>query len=182
MNTSFLHINWRIISWWIISAWLRRYRSYTQVSSGLPVRNGNRHASEIASMALDLLRGITSFHVSLLFERLLTASVLLFFLPFFRFLVILTKAFRFVSESIPVRTINIMQWDQIFQSFLLLIGSCVAGIVGLKMPRYEYWEIFLWYGRTHFWVNQEFWIRPLKVLFIRRHRKYSKSDGISERT
>ena len=51
---------------------LGRYRSCLQVSSGLPVRNGNKHASEIASMALDLLRGITSFHVSLPFERLIT--------------------------------------------------------------------------------------------------------------
>ena len=34
-----------------------------KVSSGLPVRNGNKHASEIASMSLDLKEGIAVFVV-----------------------------------------------------------------------------------------------------------------------
>ena len=33
------------------------------VSSGLPVRNGNKHAKEIASMSLQLINGISSFSV-----------------------------------------------------------------------------------------------------------------------
>lgn len=33
------------------------------VVSGLPVRNGNRHAGEIATMALDLLSSVTTFKI-----------------------------------------------------------------------------------------------------------------------
>lgn len=36
---------------------------FFKVSSGLPVRNGNKHASEIACMALDLKDGIAKFVV-----------------------------------------------------------------------------------------------------------------------
>ncbi|XP_055349485.1 atrial natriuretic peptide receptor 1-like [Paramacrobiotus metropolitanus] len=64
------------------------------VSSGLPVRNGNRHVTEIASMALDLLTKIESFVVP-----------------------------HRPGERIQIR-IGINS------------GPCVAGIVGLKMPRY----------------------------------------------
>ena len=31
------------------------------VVSGVPIRNGNRHASEIASLALDMMEGVSSF-------------------------------------------------------------------------------------------------------------------------
>jgi hypothetical protein len=34
-----------------------------KVSSGLPVRNGNRHAVEIAQMSLELMKGIKLFVV-----------------------------------------------------------------------------------------------------------------------
>ena len=33
------------------------------VVSGLPVRNGNKHAGEIATMALDLLSSVTTFKI-----------------------------------------------------------------------------------------------------------------------
>ena len=33
------------------------------VASGLPIRNGDKHAAEIASMALHLLQGIQSFTI-----------------------------------------------------------------------------------------------------------------------
>ena len=33
------------------------------VVSGLPVPNGNRHAGEIATMSLDLLHAVKSFHI-----------------------------------------------------------------------------------------------------------------------
>ena len=33
------------------------------VASGLPIRNGDKHASEIASMSLHLLSGVTNFKI-----------------------------------------------------------------------------------------------------------------------
>jgi len=64
------------------------------VVSGLPVRNGNKHAGEIAAMALNLLSCVKDFTV-----------------PHMK-----TKK---VQLRIGIHT-----------------GPCVAGVVGLKMPRY----------------------------------------------
>ncbi|OQV16974.1 Atrial natriuretic peptide receptor 1 [Hypsibius exemplaris] len=64
------------------------------VSSGLPVRNGKRHASEIANVSLHIRRDISSFEIP-----------------------------RMLKDKLQVR-IGIHS------------GSCVAGIVGHKMPRY----------------------------------------------
>ncbi|XP_055353545.1 atrial natriuretic peptide receptor 1-like [Paramacrobiotus metropolitanus] len=64
------------------------------VSSGLPVRNGNRHVSEIAEMSLELLTQISTF----------------------------------VVPHSPKTCIQIRAG--------INSGPCVAGIVGLKMPRY----------------------------------------------
>ncbi|XP_077996423.1 atrial natriuretic peptide receptor 1-like [Glandiceps talaboti] len=64
------------------------------VVSGLPQRNGKRHAGEIANMALHLLSEVTTFKIRHLPERQLQLRV-------------------------GIHT-----------------GACVAGIVGLTMPRY----------------------------------------------
>lgn len=64
------------------------------VVSGLPIRNGDRHAREIASMALHLLSKIKKFEIR-----------------------------HRQGELLKLR-IGIHS------------GRCVAGVVGLKMPRY----------------------------------------------
>ncbi|XP_006863562.1 PREDICTED: retinal guanylyl cyclase 1 [Chrysochloris asiatica] len=64
------------------------------VASGLPQRNGQRHAAEIANMALDILSAVGSFRM------------------------------RHMRE-VPVRI-----------RIGLHSGPCVAGVVGLTMPRY----------------------------------------------
>ena len=64
------------------------------VVSGLPVRNGNTHAREIARMSLRLLHAVTTFRI----------------------------------RHRPN--------DQLKLRIGLHSGPCVAGVVGLKMPRY----------------------------------------------
>lgn len=65
------------------------------VVSGLPMRNGNRHAREIARMALSLLSAVFQFKIR----------------------------HRPNDEQLKLR-------------IGLHTGACVAGVVGLKMPRY----------------------------------------------
>lgn len=64
------------------------------VVSGLPVRNGNAHAREIARMSLRLLQAVTHFKIR-----------------------------HRPNEQLKLR-------------IGLHSGPCVAGVVGLKMPRY----------------------------------------------
>ncbi|XP_052898800.1 LOW QUALITY PROTEIN: guanylate cyclase 32E [Anopheles moucheti] len=64
------------------------------VVSGLPLRNGDRHAGEIASMALHLLNSISNLEIR-------------------------HRPGEFIQIRIGIHS-----------------GQCVAGVVGLKMPRY----------------------------------------------
>lgn len=64
------------------------------VVSGLPIRNGDTHAGEVASMSLELLRAIKTFRITFLQDE--------------------TLKLRIGMHS----------------------GPCVAGVVGLTMPRY----------------------------------------------
>ncbi|XP_062545838.1 guanylate cyclase 32E [Armigeres subalbatus] len=64
------------------------------VVSGLPIRNGDRHAGEIASLALHLLNSLSNLEIR-------------------------HRSGEFVQIRIGIHS-----------------GQCVAGVVGLKMPRY----------------------------------------------
>ncbi|XP_055642791.1 guanylate cyclase 32E [Toxorhynchites rutilus septentrionalis] len=64
------------------------------VVSGLPIRNGDRHAGEIASLALHLLKSISNLEIR-------------------------HRPGEFIQIRIGIHS-----------------GQCVAGVVGLKMPRY----------------------------------------------
>ncbi|GBP98264.1 Atrial natriuretic peptide receptor 1 [Eumeta japonica] len=67
------------------------------VVSGLPIRNGNQHAREIARLALALLEAVHNF-----------------------------KIHHRPNDRLKLR-------------IGLHTGACVAGVVGLKMPRYCLW-------------------------------------------
>lgn len=64
------------------------------IVSGLPIRNGDKHAGEITSCAMDLISSIGSFKI------------------------------RHMPEKVMQLRVG------------LHTGSCVAGVVGIKMPRY----------------------------------------------
>ena len=68
--------------------------SSDMVVSGLPTRNGNKHAAQIALLSLALLEGIEKF-------------------------------------IIPHRA-----GEKLMLRIGLHTGPCVAGVVGIKMPRY----------------------------------------------
>ncbi len=65
------------------------------VASGIPIRNGDKHAKEICGMALALVKGIAQFRIH-----------------------------------------SDIKEDKLFMRVGVHSGPCVAGVVGIKMPRY----------------------------------------------
>lgn len=101
------------------------------VASGLPKRNGNRHAVDICRMALDILAFMGTFQLRHLpgiavWIRIGVHSGLFFFVLHF-----LNWSFRQInSPPADLYTNSSVSW--------LFVGSgpCAAGVVGIKMPRY----------------------------------------------
>ena len=93
---------------------------------GLPIRNGDNHAGEIASMSLHLLRAIKSFKIRHRPEEKINLRIGVH--------VGMLHICDFMDCSFSVKLpIDLSIRNYIF---LMLIGACVAGVVGLKMPRY----------------------------------------------
>ena len=99
------------------------------VVSGLPVRNGNKHAGEIATMALNLLSSTKDFAIQHLPNRRLQLRI-----------GIHTGQYSLTSPVQAKQRFWKLTFEESTKNFYFLIctrvGSCVAGVVGLKMPRY----------------------------------------------
>ena len=105
------------------------------VVSGLPKRNGISHAGQIANMSLDLLSDMSHFEIKHLPEKQLqlrigihTGKVPCYFLKI---------SIRFITLTLKKKRIDSSWFLEIdYRKHCCLSGSCVAGVVGLKMPRY----------------------------------------------
>ena len=96
------------------------------VVSGLPIQNGIKHASEIATMALTLLHACGKFKIRHM-------------------------------PGVPLRL-----------RIGLHSGACVAGVVGLKMPRYVR-DIF-----------RSFYEMKENLVFVWRYGEYGFTHGINK--
>lgn len=98
------------------------------VASGLPNRNANRHAGEICNMSLDLLACMTTFKVRHLPDRQLQLRVGIHSgnIVILHLQILSNKNKDIALQKCPV----------IFECYYIILGPCVAGVVGLKMPRY----------------------------------------------
>jgi hypothetical protein len=113
---------------------------FLQVASGLPLRNGNVHAAEVAAVACDIL---------------IAAE--------------LVKIAERPAEHIRIRSgmhsgnwSDILTFIELFSFFcafdlksecVIPVGSCVAGIVGIKTPRYCLYARFSSLQKIHFSKN-----------------------------
>lgn len=99
------------------------------VVSGLPVRNGTNHAREIAKMSLALRDTVMTFRIrhrpnEQLKLRIGMHSGKNVSTMFFIYI-------SFISPCVASKTMN-----RVKNIYIIISGPCVAGVVGLKMPRY----------------------------------------------
>lgn len=88
------------------------------VVSGLPIKNGDRHAGEIASMSLELLEAVKNHKIAHRPQDTLKLRIGIHSGMY--------KETKCHSSAVKVR----------INRFLFFLGPVVAGVVGLTMPRY----------------------------------------------
>lgn len=112
------------------------------VVSGLPIRNGDTHAGEIASMSLELLRAIKTFQITVIPNETLKLRIGMhsgnfknIYMLFWLWLSI--EGIGWLLTKDVTCTCSCNHRRRGFQSSdTLIVGPCVAGVVGLTMPRY----------------------------------------------
>lgn len=97
------------------------------VVSGLPIRNKDQHAGEIASMSLSLLRAVVKFKIRHRLHQTLMLRIGIHSgeqdLSLFFLIVVSASGVRYKFLKLKIDSGNFS-------------GPVCAGVVGLKMPRY----------------------------------------------
>ena len=94
------------------------------VASGLPKRNGNKHAAEIANMSLNILSSVGTFHMRHMPNVPVRIRIGIHSGEILHIVIVL-KLDKHVGRIHYFLII-----------FVVYSGPCVAGVVGLTMPRY----------------------------------------------